>query len=92
MTPRPAIDMEGQREVEAQCHFCPNECPLLLSLDGDQIVRAVKRRPPRSGCGAAATGPERHCQRLAVLRGQRIEKAQALLRAPKVPRVVVGGH
>lgn len=92
MTSEPAVGSEGKREVEAQCHFCPNECSLLLSVDGDQIVRAVERRPLRSGCGATAMGPERHCQRLKVLRGQRIEKAQALLRAPKVPRVVVGGH
>lgn len=79
-------------EVEARCYFCPNECRVFLAVDRDRIVRTIKREARQPSYGAAAVALETQCHKLKSLQGQHVEKARAILRAPKVPKIVVGGH
>ncbi|MBC7343373.1 MAG: hypothetical protein H5U02_13175 [Clostridia bacterium] len=76
-------------EVEARCYFCPNQCRVLLVIDKDRIVKTVRREARQPAYGAAT---EAQCQKLRSLAGEHLEKALAILRAPKVPKIVVGGH
>ncbi|MGB9662884.1 MAG: hypothetical protein ACPL5F_12875 [Moorellaceae bacterium] len=73
--------------VEAQCYLCPRECGLELHYDEESgAVVEVRRK------GGTSAGLSPSCSMRKNVIGKHKEVALAILRAPRTPRVVVGGH